>query len=193
VHNLSGFGAVVGGVKVALLGLGALVALLCALDWAVRMRRINPFSRTARFIRARVDPFMTPIERIVVRSGGVPSSAPLWAIVGFALFGILVVTALGLIGGVLAQAVTGAQTPKAIPFIALSWAFSLLRLALLVRVISSWLPISPFSRWVRWSYVLTEWMVAPLRRFIPTIGPIDITPIVAWLLLSLLQSILGIG
>lgn len=191
--NLSGFGAVVGGVKVALLAMGAVVALLCALDWAVRMRRINPFSRTARFIRARVDPFMAPIERVVVRAGGVPSSAPLWAIVGFALLGILVVTALGLVGGVLAQAIAGAQSPKAIPFILLSWVFSLLRLALLVRVISSWLPISPFSRWVRWSYVLTEWLVGPLRRFIPAIGPIDITPIVAWLLLSLLQSLLGIG
>jgi YggT family protein len=193
VPNLSGFGAVVGGVKVALLAMGAVVALLCALDWAVRMRRINPFSRTARFIRARVDPFMAPIERVVVRAGGVPSSAPLWAIVGFALLGILVVTALGLVGGVLAQAIAGAQSPKAIPFILLSWVFSLLRLALLVRVISSWLPISPFSRWVRWSYVLTEWLVGPLRRFIPAIGPIDITPIVAWLLLSLLQSLLGIG
>jgi YggT family protein len=65
-------------------------------------------------------------------------------------------------------------------------------LSLLVRVISSWLPISPYSGWVRWSYILTEWMVAPLRKLIPTLGPIDITPIIAWLLLSLLQSLLGI-
>jgi uncharacterized protein YggT (Ycf19 family) len=35
-------------------------------------------------------------------------------------------------------------------------------------------------------------MVAPLRRLIPSLGSIDITPIIAWLLLSLLQSILGI-
>jgi len=65
-------------------------------------------------------------------------------------------------------------------------------LALLVRVISSWLPISPYSRWIRWSYVLTEWMIAPLRRIIPLIGAIDITPIVAWFLLNIVQSALGI-
>jgi uncharacterized protein YggT (Ycf19 family) len=35
-------------------------------------------------------------------------------------------------------------------------------------------------------------MVAPLRKLLPTLGPIDITPIIAWLLLSLLQSLLGI-
>jgi uncharacterized protein YggT (Ycf19 family) len=35
-------------------------------------------------------------------------------------------------------------------------------------------------------------MVAPLRRFIPPLGRIDITPIVAWLLLSLAQSLLNV-
>jgi len=188
----SGFGAVVAGVKTALLALGALVALVCLLDWAVRTRRISPFSRVARFVRARVDPLMAPVERILLRTGGLPSAAPLWMIVGFAIFGILLVTVLNLLGGLVAQVAFGVQRPAAIPLLLLSWGFTLLRVALLVRVISSWLPVSPYSWWVRWSYVLTEWMVAPLRRIIPSLGPIDITPIVAWLLLSLLQSILGV-
>jgi YggT family protein len=188
----SGFGTIVLGVKSALLALGGLVALACVLDWAMRTRRISPFSRTARFVRARVDPLMAPIERVIVRAGGVPSSAPLWMIVGYAMFGILLVTLLQLLGGVIAEVAYGVQKPAAIPILLASWAFSLLRLSLLVRVISSWLPISPYSRWIRWSYVLTEWMVAPLRRLIPNLGPIDITPIVAWLLLSLLQSVLGV-
>ena len=188
----SAFVTVVAGVKTALLAVGVLVALACALDWAVRTRRVSPFSRTARFVRARIDPFMSPVERVIVRAGGVPSAAPRWMIVGFALFGILLVSALDLLGGVLAQVAYGAQRPAAIPMLLLSWAFSLLRVALLVRVISSWLPVSPYSRWIRWSYTLTEWMIAPLRRLIPSLGPIDITPIVAWLLLSLLQSVLGI-
>jgi YggT family protein len=188
----SGFDAVVGVVKIALLGFGGLVILACLLDWAVRARRISPFSRTARFARARIDPLMAPVERVIVRAGGVPSSAPLWMVVGYALLGILVVSALNLLGGVIAQVAYVARAPRALPILLASWAFSLIRVALLVRVISSWLPISPYSRWVRWSYMLTEWMVAPLRRLIPTLGPIDITPIIAWLLLSLLQSLLGI-
>src|SRR5215467_11307262 len=121
----SGYAAVVAGVKVALLAVGALVALACALDWAVRTRRISPFIRTARFIRARVDPLMSPIERVILRSGGVPSSAPLWMIVGYALFGILFIAALNLLGGVLDQAAFGARNPAAIPMLLLSWAFSL--------------------------------------------------------------------
>jgi YggT family protein len=135
---------------------------------------------------------MTPVERVIVRAGGVPTAAPLWMIVGYALLGILLVSALNLLGGLIAQVAYVAGSPRALPILLASWAFSLVRVALLVRVISSWLPISPHSGWVRWSYILTEWMVAPLRRLIPSLGPIDITPIIAWLLLSLLQSILGI-
>jgi YggT family protein len=192
VNMAAGFDAFVVGVKMVLLAVGALVALACLVDWAMRTRRISPFGRAARFARARIDPLMSPVERVIVRAGGVPSSAPLWMIVGYALFGILLVSLLNLLGGVLAQAAYVAKDPRALPILLASWAFSLMRLALLVRVISSWLPISPYSGWVRWSYILTEWMVAPLRRLIPTLGPIDITPIIAWLLLSLLQSLLGI-
>jgi len=59
--------------------------------------------------------------------------------------------------------------------------------ALLVRVLSSWIRVSPHSRWLRWAFVLTEPILSPLRRIVPTIGMIDITPIVAYFVLRLLQ------
>ena len=65
------------------------VAGICAFDWAVRTRRINPFSRTARFFRGRIEPMMAPVERVVVRSGGVPSTAPWWALAAVVVGGIL--------------------------------------------------------------------------------------------------------
>ncbi len=70
-----------------------------------------------------------------------------------------------------------------------AWTFTLLRIALIVRVISSWFQISPWSKWIRWSFVLTEWMLAPLRRIIPTLGPVDITPLVAYILLVIIQGV----
>jgi YggT family protein len=189
---LSTYAAFVAGVRVVLLYLAIALAIVCAVDWAVRTRRISPFSRVARFFRARIDPLMEPVERVILRAGGTPTSAAWWTLVGLILFGILVITLLQFLGGILTQVVMGISEPRSIPLLLVSWAFSLLRLALLVRVISSWLPISPYSRWIRWSYVLTEWMIAPLRRIIPLIGMIDITPIVAWFLLNIVQSALGI-
>ena len=192
MNVLSSYAVFVAGVRVALLYAAIAVAVVCAVDWAVRTRRISPFSRTARFFRTRVDPLMEPVERVILRAGGTPSSAAWWTLVGLILFGILLITLLQFVGGILAQVVFGINEPRSIPLLLVSWAFSVLRLALLVHVISSWLPISPYSKWIRWSYVLTEWMIAPLRRIIPLIGMIDITPIVAWFLLNLIQGALGI-
>jgi len=58
-------------------------------------------------------------------------------------------------------------------------------IALIVRVIGSWFGKGRFNRWMRPAYRLTDWIVEPLRRFVPPIGMIDITPLVAWLLLQI--------
>lgn len=184
--------AFVGVVRVGLFYVGALAGVVCAFDWAVRTRRINPFSRSARFFRGRVDPALMPLERMVVRAGGSPSSAAWWALVAFVVGAIGLISLLDFLGGILYQVIQVSQQPSQAPMLLLSWAFAIVKIALLVRVLSSWFPISPYSKWIRWSYVLTDWMIVPLGRLIPRIGMIDISPIVAWLLLSLLQRMLGI-
>ena len=57
-------------------------------------------------------------------------------------------------------------------------------IALIVRVVSSWIGLGPFSRLVRPAYRLTDWLVNPLRRLLPTLGPFDLSPMLAWILLS---------
>ena len=71
--------------------------------------------------------------------------------------------------------------------LAVRWTFGFLSFALLVRVISSWIPSLGASRWIRWSFGATEWMLRPLRALIPSFGVMDITPIVAYFALQLLQ------
>jgi YggT family protein len=192
MRALATYVTLVAGVRVALFYAAFVVAVICAFDWAVRTRRINPFNRVARFFRGSVDPLMAPIERMIVRAGGAPASAPWWAIVAFAVLGIALISLLEFLGDIFYQIAVVAQQPGQAPLLLLSWAFAIVKLALIVRVLSSWFPISPNSKWIRWSFVLTNWMIAPLGRIIPLIGMIDITPIVAWLLLNLLQKLLGV-
>jgi YggT family protein len=71
-----------------------------------------------------------------------------------------------------------------------SWAFSFLRLALIVRVVSTWVQISPYSKWIRWTYTMTEWMLAPLRRLMPNFGPMDVSPLIAFLLIGLVERLI---
>jgi len=177
-------------VRIGLLYGGVAVAAICAVDWAVRTRRINPFSKVARFFRGSIDPMMLPVERVVVRAGGTPSAASWWTLVAFALFGILLVSVLNFVGGILYQMVAMASLPANEAWrIPVGWLFDILRLALLVRVLSSWFPSWEYSKWIRWSYVLTDWMIRPLQRLVPRIGMFDISPIVAWLLLTLAEKV----
>lgn len=189
---LATYAEIISVTRTVLLYLAVFVAAICAFDWAVRTRRINPFNRVARFFRNRIEPMMAPVERVVVRSGGLPTAAPLWALAAVIVGGILLISLMQLVGAILERALIGLNEPSKIPMILVSWAFSILRLALLVRVLASWLPISAFSKWIRWAFVLTEWMLAPLRRIIPLVGMLDLTPLIAWFLLNILQSILGI-
>jgi len=68
--------------------------------------------------------------------------------------------------------------------------FQVLIFAIIARALLSWFNLGPSHPLVRILYDLTEPILAPLRRVIPMIGMIDITPIVAIILLQVIQSIL---
>jgi len=188
---MSGADAVIQVLRTALLSIALVFGAICVLDWAVRTRKISPFNAVARFCRSTVDPFISPIERRVVRAGGTPASAPLWALAAVVIGGILLLTFLDFIRLGVARSMIASQGGSAGIFhLLVSWTFTILKIALLVRVISSWLPISPYSPWVRWSYLLSEPILAPLRRIVPNLGGLDITPILAYFLLNLVESLL---
>lgn len=185
------FDAFVSVLRMAFFIAAAVLAVVFAVDWLVRTRRINPFNPVARFMRRAVDPLIVPVERRVVRAGGMPTAAPWWALVGVVLAGIIVLVALDFLRSQILFAAAAAEGGgRGIYVVLVSWLFGVLQIALLVRVVSSWFGISQYSRWVRWSIPLTEWLLRPLRNIIPTIGMIDITPLVAWFILALLKSFL---
>ncbi len=188
---LIGADAVTQILRTALLSIAVVFGAICVLDWAVRTRKISPFNAVARFCRSTVDPFISPIERKVVRAGGAPASAPLWALAGVVIGGILLLTLLDLIKLEVIRSIVASQEGAAGIFhLLVSWTFTILKLALIVRVVSSWLPISPYSGWIRWSYALSEPILAPMRRIVPSMAGIDFTPILAYFLLNIVEGLL---
>ena len=64
-------------------------------------------------------------------------------------------------------------------------------IVLLARVFLSWFPLQPGTAMASIAgiiYQLTEPVMGPVRRLIPTIGMIDISPIVVFIGLQILQS-----
>lgn len=187
---LSAFALLRDVLRVVLLWSALIMAAIAVLDWLVRTRRINPFSGVGRFARQYIDPLLAPVERRVVRAGGLPASAPWWALGAILIGGILLLSLVEFLGGIVSSLYRGVTTgPSGLLVLVVSWGFGLLQIAILVRVIVSWLPVSAFSPWVRWSYTLSEPVLRPLRRVIPMIGSIDITPIIAFFLLGILQGV----
>ena len=167
---------------------GVAFGVVAVADWAARTRRINPFNGVSRFLRANVDPRLSGVERQVVRAGGHPSATPWWALVAYVVIASLALFVVNTCIELIMQ-VSAANSPVGILALLVHWTFRFLTFAIIVRVIGSWFPRFAHSAWGRWSYPATEWMLRPLRRLIPTIGMIDITPIVAYFGLQIIEAI----
>ncbi len=63
----------------------------------------------------------------------------------------------------------------------------LYKIVLLVRIILSWIPHNPHNSAATFLYKITEPVLEPIRRIIPSIGGIDISPIIVFVGLSFIQ------
>ncbi len=65
------------------------------------------------------------------------------------------------------------------------------QIILLLRVLLSWFRIDPYTNPVgRFLYALTEPVLEPIRRVLPPAGMMDFSPLVAFLLLFALRSVI---
>jgi YggT family protein len=66
-----------------------------------------------------------------------------------------------------------------------------LALAIFVRALMSWINPSPGNPIVRFLTDITEPILAPLRRVIPMVGMMDLSPLIAMIVLSYAGQILA--
>lgn len=168
------------------------VTLAIALTaWAIRAGRLSPFHPWSRLIRRSTDPLLRWMERRLVRAGGDPRSAPWWLLVLAVAGGLLLLSLVGWVAG-LAYAIRHAIAvgPVGIAVLVVTLAYDLLVLALVVRVAGSWFGMGRWHPWTRPAHRLTDWIVAPLSRIIPTLGAVDLSPFAAWFVLWVLRQVI---
>jgi YggT family protein len=167
----------------------AYASVVALTHWLVRSRKMNPFGAWPRMMRRASDPVLLPLERRVIRAGGSPQDAPLWLLGGVIVAGLLLLSlthwVMGLAVGISALAYAG---PRAWLRFLLSGVVSLVMAAIFVRVIASWFGISPYRPWMRPVMLLTDWIIDPIRRILPPLGMIDLSPMVAWLVLYVIRG-----
>ncbi len=173
-------------IRVVVFGLFAVAAVVAGTHWLVQNGKLPPFGLLPRFARRLGEPFVRPLERRALRSGANPSRAPYYFFWVAVLGGLaLIALADWLIGVIVNLGASAAAGPWGIIAFAINGVFSLMILSLFVRFIASWFGISPYSRPMRIVYGLTDWIIEPLRKVLPPIGPFDFSPLVAYLMLSL--------
>jgi YggT family protein len=69
-------------------------------------------------------------------------------------------------------------------FTAVNVAFRVYVMLLIVRILLSWIPHNPYQPVIRFIYEVTEPYLAIFRRIIPPFGAVDLSPIVAFLVLD---------
>jgi YggT family protein len=65
-----------------------------------------------------------------------------------------------------------------------------LDLAILARVLLSWVPVSRDNRLVLFILEITEPILGPIRRVVPPLGGLDLSPMIAWILIEMAQRVL---
>jgi YggT family protein len=177
--------------RYSIFGLVVLAALIALGSWLVRTRRVSPFSALGRALRSLTDPVMRPMERRLVRMGGNPTHAGGWLLVLTAVAGIILVSLAGWLYTTFLQAHSAAVAgPRQTVILAVDLLYRILFFALIVRVIAAWFGMFRYSRWIRPAYILTDWLVEPIRRIVPPVSGWDLSPIVAVIVLSLLRQLL---
>lgn len=151
---------------------------------------LNPFGWSSLTIRRLTDPFIGPIRRALKGFGVDPKYAPLVTILLIILLGWFALQLVSSVVNTLAGILFSLDGRTMVPIFGyvLYGMVSLYILLIFIRIVFSWGMASHSNRVMRFLVNATEPMLGPLRRIVPLVGTFDISPIVAFIILWLLQA-----
>jgi YggT family protein len=166
------------------------VVVLVLLRFIANQADLNPFGWTSLTIRRLTDPFIGPVRRALMGFGVDPKFAPLVTILLTILVGWFTLQLVASITNTLAGILTSLRGGWVGPLIGyvLYGLVSLYILLIFIRIIFSWGMATYSNRVMRFLVNTTEPMLGPLRRLVPLVGTFDISPIVAFIILWLVQA-----
>jgi YggT family protein len=151
---------------------------------------LNPFGWASRTLRRLTDPFVIPVRGALRQVGVDPKFAPLVVILISILLGFFLMQLVSTVAMTVSGVITSLQIGAIISVLGfiLYGLISFYILLVFMRIIFSWGMVSYSNRIMRFLVNATEPLLGPLRRMIPPLGPFDISPIVAFLILWLFQA-----
>lgn len=151
---------------------------------------LNPFSWSSLTIRRLTDPFIAPVRRALMRYGVDPKYAPLVMILLTILLGWFALTLVHGMANTIAGLIFGLTSGRIVALLGyvIYGLVSIYIMFVFVRIILSYTTLGYGNRVMRFLMNVTEPLMAPLRRIVPTVGMFDISPLVAFIILWSLQA-----
>ncbi len=161
--------------------LGSLYLLIVLLRFILQLVRANFYNPLCQFAVKATQPLLKPLRRVIPSMFGLDmSSLVLALIVQMALFAVILLLS-GYSVDVLFLAPWALIGIFALFLKILFW-------AMIISVILSWVAPGSHNPGAELVQQITEPVLAPFRRIIPNLGGLDISPIVAFIALQVLQS-----
>lgn len=166
------------------------IIILMIVRMIVDKADLNPFGFTHRSVRRLSDDFVIPVRGALREFRADPKFAPLVVILIAVLLGYVTLQLLYTIERVVLGVLLNAGSGNFIAVLGtiLYGLLSIYILLIFIRVIFSIARVSYTNRIMRFLVNITEPLLGPLRRMIPPVGMMDISPIVAFIILWLLQA-----
>jgi len=165
------------------------IVVLMILRLIANAADLNPFSWPSRTIRRLSDTFVIPARGALLRLGVDPKFAPLIVILIAILLGWFFLWLTQEVAATLIGLLISFRAAN--PIMALGYiiygALSIYIVLIFMRIVFSWGMVSYSNRLMRFLVNTTEPLLGPLRRIIPPLGVMDISPIFAFLILWLFQ------
>jgi YggT family protein len=151
---------------------------------------LNFFGWPAVTIRRLTDPFIGPVRRALMAVHVDPKYAPLVTILLTILLGWFLIQLAENITNTILGMIVGVQhhAPVLVIGYLLYGLLGLYSLLIFIRIIFGWGMVSYANRVMRFLVNSTEPLLGPLRRIVPPLGRMDISPIVAFIIIWLLQK-----
>ena len=164
--------------------LGSLYLLIVLLRFVLQLVRADFYNPLSQFIVRATSPLLMPLRRVIPGFGGIDLASLVLAILVQLLLMIVTLALLGFgFGGNLLQLLVWSLIGVTSLFLKIFF------FALIVSVILSWVAPGSHNPAAQLVHQICEPLLAPIRRFLPNLGGMDISPIFAFIALNLLDML----
>lgn len=163
--------------------LGSLYLLIVMLRFVLQLVRADFYNPLSQFIVRATQPLLLPLRKIIPSLFGLDmSSLVLALILQFLLMGLTLLLAYGITGNPLQLLVWSIIGVTAL-FLKIFF------FAMIISVILSWVAQGSHNPGAELVNQICEPALAPFRRIVPNLGGLDISPILAFMVLKLLDML----